>query len=117
VRFADEDVCIGPPRSAQSYLNIPAILSAAEITGADAITPDAAFCPKARGWRKCAAPPASRSSARSRKSAYFGDKARARDATLCWRELPLPDTGNRRLIQVGVLRFGHSHVIDGAPSC
>ena len=39
VRFADEDVCIGPPRSADSYLNVPAIISAAEITGADAIHP------------------------------------------------------------------------------
>src|SRR6476660_3008105 len=37
VRFADEDVCIGPARSADSYLNVPAIISAAEITGADAI--------------------------------------------------------------------------------
>ena len=32
VRFADEDICIGPARSAQSYLNVPAIISAAEIT-------------------------------------------------------------------------------------
>src|SRR5260221_12875324 len=39
VRFADEDVCIGPPRSAESYLSVPAIISAAEITGADAIHP------------------------------------------------------------------------------
>ena len=36
VRFADEDVCIGPARSADSYLNVPAVISAAEITGADA---------------------------------------------------------------------------------
>ena len=36
VRFADEAVCIGPPRNIESYLNIPAIISAAEITGADA---------------------------------------------------------------------------------
>jgi acetyl-CoA carboxylase biotin carboxylase subunit len=39
VRFADEAVCIGPPRSAESYLNIPAVISAAEITGVDAIHP------------------------------------------------------------------------------
>ena len=39
VRFADEDVCIGPARSADSYLNVPAVISAAEITGADAIHP------------------------------------------------------------------------------
>ena len=34
VRFADEDVCIGPARSSDSYLSVPAVLSAAEITGA-----------------------------------------------------------------------------------
>ena len=43
VRFADEDVCIGPARSADSYLSVPAILSAAEITGADAIHPGYGF--------------------------------------------------------------------------
>src|SRR5437588_2999011 len=39
VRFADEAICIGPPRSAESYLNIPAVISAAEITNVDAIHP------------------------------------------------------------------------------
>lgn len=43
VRFADEDVCIGGARSADSYLNVPAIISAAEITGADAIHPGYGF--------------------------------------------------------------------------
>jgi len=43
VRFADEDVCIGPPRSLQSYLSVPAVISAAEITGADAIHPGYGF--------------------------------------------------------------------------
>ncbi|MEO8480565.1 MAG: acetyl-CoA carboxylase biotin carboxylase subunit [Acidobacteriota bacterium] len=43
VRFADEDVCIGPARSMDSYLNVPAIISAAEITGADAIHPGYGF--------------------------------------------------------------------------
>jgi len=43
VRFADEEVCIGPPRPADSYLNVPAIISAAEITGADAIHPGYGF--------------------------------------------------------------------------
>jgi acetyl-CoA carboxylase, biotin carboxylase subunit len=38
-RFADEAICIGPPRSSESYLNIPAVISAAEITGVDAIHP------------------------------------------------------------------------------
>jgi acetyl-CoA carboxylase biotin carboxylase subunit len=43
VRFADEAVCIGPPSSKESYLNVPAILSAAEITRADAIHPGYGF--------------------------------------------------------------------------
>jgi len=43
VRFADEAVCVGPPPSKDSYLNIRAILSAAEITGADAIHPGYGF--------------------------------------------------------------------------
>jgi acetyl-CoA carboxylase biotin carboxylase subunit len=43
VRFADEDVCIGPARAADSYLNVPAIISAAEITGSDAIHPGYGF--------------------------------------------------------------------------
>jgi acetyl-CoA carboxylase, biotin carboxylase subunit len=43
VKFADESVCIGPPPSKLSYLNIPAIISAAEITGADAIHPGYGF--------------------------------------------------------------------------
>jgi acetyl-CoA carboxylase biotin carboxylase subunit len=43
VRYADEDVCIGPARSADSYLNVPAVISAAEVTGADAIHPGYGF--------------------------------------------------------------------------
>ncbi len=43
VRLADESVCIGPPPARDSYLNIPAILSAAAITGADAIHPGYGF--------------------------------------------------------------------------
>ncbi|MBN1252765.1 MAG: acetyl-CoA carboxylase biotin carboxylase subunit [Bacteroidales bacterium] len=43
VRFADEAVCVGPPASSASYLNIPAILSVAEITNADAIHPGYGF--------------------------------------------------------------------------
>ncbi|MBZ5647232.1 MAG: acetyl-CoA carboxylase biotin carboxylase subunit [Acidobacteriia bacterium] len=39
VRFADEAICIGPPKSSESYLNIPAVISAAEITNVDAIHP------------------------------------------------------------------------------
>ncbi|HXV11183.1 MAG TPA: acetyl-CoA carboxylase biotin carboxylase subunit [Burkholderiales bacterium] len=43
VKLADESVCIGPPPSAQSYLNIPAIISAAEVTDAEAIHPGWGF--------------------------------------------------------------------------
>jgi len=43
VRLADESVCIGPPPAAESYLNIPALLSACEITGADAVHPGYGF--------------------------------------------------------------------------
>src|SRR6184192_635709 len=43
VRLADESVCIGPPPSKDSYLNVPALLSACEITGADAVHPGYGF--------------------------------------------------------------------------
>ena len=43
VRLADESVCIGPPSSTDSYLNVPAILSAVAITGADAVHPGVGF--------------------------------------------------------------------------
>jgi acetyl-CoA carboxylase biotin carboxylase subunit len=43
VRFADQSLCIGPPPSRESYLNIPALLSAAEVSGADAIHPGYGF--------------------------------------------------------------------------
>ena len=43
VRLADESVCIGPPAARDSYLNIPAIITACEITGADAVHPGYGF--------------------------------------------------------------------------
>jgi len=43
VRFADEAICIGPPKSSESYLNIPGVISAAEISNADAIHPGYGF--------------------------------------------------------------------------
>ena len=48
VLLADESVCIGPPPSADSYLNVPAIISAAEITDADAIHPGYGFLSEKR---------------------------------------------------------------------
>src|SRR6266480_280250 len=43
VRLADESVCIGPPPATESYLNIPSIVSACEITGAEAVHPGYGF--------------------------------------------------------------------------
>ena len=48
VRFADEAVCIGPARPSASYLNIPSVISAAEITNADAIHPGYGFLSEVR---------------------------------------------------------------------
>ncbi len=50
VRMADESVCIGPPPSPQSYLSIPAIISACEITGAEAIHPGYGFLSENAGF-------------------------------------------------------------------
>jgi len=50
VRLADESVCIGPPAAKDSYLNMPAILSAASITGADAIHPGYGFLSENAGF-------------------------------------------------------------------
>ena len=48
VRLADETVCIGGPSSSESYLNIPAIITAAQLVGADAIHPGVGFYQKMR---------------------------------------------------------------------
>jgi acetyl-CoA carboxylase biotin carboxylase subunit len=50
VRFADEAVCIGPPPSRESYLKIPRIIAAAEVTGADAIHPGYGFLAENAGF-------------------------------------------------------------------
>ena len=64
MRFADEDVCIGPPPGRESYLNIPRIIAAAEITGADAIHPGYGFLAENAEFAETCRPPTSRSSAR-----------------------------------------------------
>ncbi|MEM8752642.1 MAG: biotin carboxylase N-terminal domain-containing protein, partial [Pseudomonadota bacterium] len=50
VRLADESVCIGPPSALQSYLNVPAIITACEITGADAVHPGYGFLSENAGF-------------------------------------------------------------------
>jgi acetyl-CoA carboxylase biotin carboxylase subunit len=52
VRYADEAICIGPPPSAQSYLNIPAIISAADVTNVDAIHPGYGFLAESATFAK-----------------------------------------------------------------
>ena len=52
VKFADEAVCIGPPPSNESYLNIPRIMAAAEITGTDAIHPGYGFLSESAQFSK-----------------------------------------------------------------
>src|SRR6266850_597 len=50
VRFADQAICIGPAKSAKSYLDIPSVISAAEITNADAIHPGYGFLSENAGF-------------------------------------------------------------------
>ena len=52
VKLADESVCIGPPPARESYLNIPALLAACEITGADAVHPGYGFLSRKRALRR-----------------------------------------------------------------
>ncbi len=81
VRFADESVCIGPPPSKESYLNVPALLSAAEITRADAIHPGYGFLSEnaefADVCRKCQI---TFIGPRPEHIRLMGNKVRARDA-------------------------------------
>lgn len=67
VRLADESVCIGPAPSRESYLNMPAIISAAEVTDAEAIHPATAFSPRTPISPSGSKKAASSSSVRARK--------------------------------------------------
>ncbi|WP_428656277.1 acetyl-CoA carboxylase biotin carboxylase subunit [Runella sp.] len=79
VRFADEAVCIGPPTSRQSYLNIPNIISAAEITNADAIHPGYGFLSEnAEFSRICAEYGIKFIGATAEQINFMGDKATAK---------------------------------------
>jgi acetyl-CoA carboxylase biotin carboxylase subunit len=79
VRFADDDVCIGPPPSRESYLNIPRIIAAAEITGADAIHPGYGFLAEnAEFAETCAASGIAFIGPTAEQIRVMGDKAAAR---------------------------------------
>src|SRR5678816_2612621 len=94
VRFADEAICIGPTEASKSYLNVPQIIAAAEITGADAIHPgygflseNAAFaevCEKCRLAFIGPSPQAMRT---------WGDKVSAREVAKRYGLPLLPGTG------------------------
>ncbi len=81
VRFADDDVCIGPPASRDSYLRIPRLIAAAEITGADAIHPGYGFLAEnAEFAETCAASGITFIGPTPEQIRVMGDKASARRA-------------------------------------
>ncbi|MGZ8470686.1 MAG: acetyl-CoA carboxylase biotin carboxylase subunit, partial [Gemmatirosa sp.] len=83
VRFADDDVCIGPASSRESYLNIPRIIAAAEITGADAIHPGYGFLAEnAEFAETCAASNIAFIGPTAQQIRVMGDKAAARKAMM-----------------------------------
>jgi len=81
VRFADDDVCIGPPPSRESYLRIPRIIAAAEITGADAIHPGYGFLAENAEFAEiCTASNVTFIGPTAEQIRVMGNKAAARDA-------------------------------------
>jgi acetyl-CoA carboxylase biotin carboxylase subunit len=81
VRFADDDVCIGPPPARDSYLKIPRLIAAAEITGADAIHPGYGFLAEnAEFAETCAASNIAFIGPTAEQIRVMGDKAAARKA-------------------------------------
>ena len=81
VRFADDDVCIGPPPARESYLNIPRLIAAAEITGADAIHPGYGFLAENAEFAEiCAASKITFIGPTADQIRTMGDKAQARKA-------------------------------------
>jgi acetyl-CoA carboxylase biotin carboxylase subunit len=79
VRFADDDVCIGPPPGRLSYLHIPGIIAAAEITGADAIHPGYGFLAESAEFAEtCAASNITFIGPTAEQIRLMGDKAAAR---------------------------------------
>jgi acetyl-CoA carboxylase biotin carboxylase subunit len=80
VRFADQSVCIGPPKSADSYLNVPSIISAAEITDTEAIHPGYGFLAENASFAEICNSTGMRFIGPSPESIkLMGDKAKARE--------------------------------------
>ena len=80
VRFADQSVCIGPPKSADSYLHVPSIISAAEITDAEAIHPGYGFLAENASFAEVCNSAGIKFIGPSPESIkLMGDKARARE--------------------------------------
>src|SRR5687767_11605670 len=83
VRFADDDVCIGPPPARDSYLNIPRLIAAAEITGADAIHPGYGFLAEHAEFAEiCAASKIAFIGPTAEQIRLMGDKAAARKSMI-----------------------------------
>ena len=83
VRAADERVCVGPPEAALSYRNIPNVLSAAEITGADAIHPGYGFLSENAHFAEvCESIGVKFIGPTSEHIALMGDKAKAREIVM-----------------------------------
>ncbi len=79
VKFADEAVCIGPPRSKDSYLNIPSVIGTAEVTNADAIHPGYGFLAESAYFAEvCEASKIKFIGPSAESIRLMGDKARAR---------------------------------------
>ena len=83
VKFADDDVCIGPPRNTESYLNIGAVIAAAEITDADAIHPGYGFLAESAHFAEvCEACKIRFIGPSPEVIRLMGDKARARETAI-----------------------------------
>ena len=94
VRLADEAVCIGPPPSAQSYLNVPSIISVAELTNADGIHPGYGFLSENSEFaEQCESCNIIFIGPRSETILKMGDKAKARET---------PNIGLPELSRVGL---------------
>jgi acetyl-CoA carboxylase biotin carboxylase subunit len=98
VKFADEDVCIGPPRNIDSYLNISAVIAAAEITDADAIHPGYGFLAESAEFAEaCEACRIRFIGPTANVIRLMGDKSKARETMLAAGVPIIP--GSRGLVQ------------------